>query len=293
MTVRSLIAATVFVAALALPASGQPPVHVTSWATSDIPLGIAIGPDGLLYVGAQSGGAAKAHVYDTGGVEQLWLGGTSPETYGIGFLSNGRILVAEYYFPRIDVFAPAGNQLNTWTVAGSHCAFLAVDNADNVYVTDDNGDRVRKLDSSGAPVTDWAVQHPAGIAYLNGKIYVAGMFDQTMYIFQPDGTPVGSFPTGLTRAEQVSVDSSGHLLVADWGASQLRCFSPQGVQLWVLGPSIPGYSAGTCRFTSVAGGPDGAIYVGDYDHRRVVVLGEQPTPAAPSTWGQVKDRYRR
>jgi hypothetical protein len=39
--------------------------------------------------------------------------------------------------------------------------------------------------------------------------------------------------------------------------------------------------------------PDGTIYAGGFDHKRIVVLAEQPTAATPFTWGQVKDRYRR
>ena len=269
------------------------PVHVTSWPTWDIPLGIAVGSDGLLYVCTQSGGAAMARVFDADGTEMSRIGEVSPETYGVGFLSNGRILISDYYHGRIGVFAPAGNRVDTWTIGGFNAAFLAVDAADNVYVTDDNGDRVRKLDGTGQVVASWAVTHPAGVTCLNGKVYVAGMFNQTMNIYLPDGTPAGSFPTGLTRAEQLSVDSSGNLVVADWGAQQLRCFTPQGALLWVLGPGIPGYSANTCRFTSVAGGPNGTLYVGDYDHRRVVVLKEETTAATPTSWGLVKDHYRR
>lgn len=289
---KTRLACLLVLAVLATPAIAQPS-YVTSWPTADIPLGLGLASNGLLYVSSQSGGSTKAHVYNSSGVEVGQVGGVSPEIYGVGFLGNGNLVLAQYYFSKLDVYTPAGTLVTSWTIAASAAGFLAVDGGDNVYVSDGPGDRVRKVDNTGQVVASWPVTHPAGVAYSNGKVYVAGQFNQTMSVFLPDGTPVGSFPTGLTRAEQVCVDASGNLLVADWDAYQLRAFSPGGTLLWVLGPNIPGYGANPCRFTSVIAAPDGTIYAGDFDHDRVVVLKEQPTPAEPSTWGKVKDHYRR
>ena len=296
MPSRSVIAASALAATLYfLPhcANAQAPVHVTSWPTVDIPLGIAVGPDGLVYVGAQHAGSAMAHVYTQAGDEVNQIGGGSPETYGLGFLGTGELLIARYYDARVDRFTVGGVFLGTWNMGGSNALYLAVDPDDNVYVTDDNGDRVRKVNSAGVPVANWPVAHPSGIAFLNGKVYVAGMFSGTISVFLPDGTPAGSFPTGTTWAEQLSVDNSGNLLLADVGSSQLKCFEPDGTVLWTLGPNIPGYVAGSCKHMSVAQGPNGTLLVGDYDNRRILVLGQQPTAATSVSWGHVKSQYRR
>lgn len=290
MKIRPLLLA--LFAAVATPALAQP-THVASWPTADLPLGIALGSNGWLYVTTQAGATVRAHIYDPTGIEQGQIPGPSFEAYGIGFLGNGELAIADYS-PHVVRLYAAGTLVGAWSAGGTNSGFLTIDGADNLYITDDAGDRIRKFDSAGNLLLSWRIDHPAGPAYFNGRIYVAEMFTQTMRVFLPDSTLVGTFSTaGTLRAEQIGVDSSGNLLVTDWDGRKLRCFTPQGVLLWTVGPTIPGYAAGTCRFTSVAAGPNGLIYAGDFDHRRVVVLREEPTAALPSTWGKVKDQYRR
>jgi DNA-binding beta-propeller fold protein YncE len=193
----------------------------------------------------------------------------------------------------MDVYSPALVRINTWNLPGLLALYLAVDGQDNVYVTDGSGNTVRVFNgSAGVFVAQWTTPYPSGVACLNGLVYVAGMFNGVVSIFTPNGTPAGSFPTGCTWAEQLSVDPAGDLLLADHGLHQLKCFKPDGTLLWVLGPNVPGYAAGTCDFFSVVAGANGTILAGDYTNRRVLVLGEQATPASSASWGSVKARYR-
>ena len=220
-------------------AIAQAPTLITSWPTTDLPLGLAIGPTGLVYVGAQHGGSALAHIYTQTGTEIGSIGASSPETYGVGFLHSGDFLVLEYYNRIVNLFSPGGAPDGTWALPGVRALYLAVDDQDNVYVTDDNGDHVRKVNSNGALVGEWATPHPSGVACMNGLVYVAGMWNGLISIYAPDGTPVGSFPTGCTWAEQLTPDGSGNLLLADYGLSQLKCFRPDGTLLWTWGRTFP------------------------------------------------------
>jgi hypothetical protein len=169
---------------------------------------------------------------------------------------------------------------------------MAIDDQDNVFITDDTGDQVRKFDSSGTLLAQWPTPHPAGVVFLNGLVYVAGMYNGTMSIYAPDGTPAGSFPTGCTWAEQLTADGSGNLLLADHGLHQLKNFSPGGTLLWTMGPNVPGYGPGTCDFFSVAPGPNNTILAGDFANRRILVLGWEVVPTKLSSWGRVKATYR-
>jgi len=287
-------AAAILVLALTLgpaTAGAQAPTFLTSWQTADIPLGMAIDAGGSVYVGAQDGGSARAHVYTQSGTPLGAIPGGN-ETYGVGFLHTGELLLANYYAHSVQVFGAGGAPLGSWPLPGSNALDLAVDELDNVYITSDNSDHVYKVDHAGSALADWSSPHPAGVAYLGGKVYVAGMWNGLVSVYAPDGTPSGSFPTGCTWAEQLSVDAAGDLLLADHGLHQLKCFKPDGTLLWTLGPGVPGYGPGSCDFFSVTPGAGGTILVGDYANRRVLVFGGQPTSTATSSWGRLKARYR-
>jgi hypothetical protein len=100
------LALQVAIALLPTTAIAQAPQLLNSWPTADLPIGIAIDPQGLAYVGTQFGGAVQVHVYNQVGIEVGSLGGVSPENYGLGFLRNGDVLVAEYYNRVVDVYSP-------------------------------------------------------------------------------------------------------------------------------------------------------------------------------------------
>ena len=294
MRCRALLIALLLTSCQILQATNsaaQAPGLLTSWPTVDRPLGMAIDAAGLLYVGAQSGAAARAHVYSqAGSALGAFLGGN--ETYGVAFLHTGELLLANYYGHSVEVFGGGGGLIGSWPEPGSNALYLAVDDLDNVYVTSDNTDHVYKLDHTGVPVTDWVSPHPAGVAYLGGKVYVAGMWNGLISIYAPDGTPSGAFSSGATWAEQLAVDAAGHLLLADHGLRQLKCFTPDGALLWTIGPVVPGYAPRDCDFISVVQGSGGTILAGDYLNRRVLVFGAQPTAATASTWGALKAKYR-
>jgi streptogramin lyase len=269
------------------------PGFVTSWNSIGIPTGLLADGLGHVFSTCESGSGAALRKFDLNGNLLAVFGASDPyEGYGVARLSDGSIAAVDYYGRRLQRFDENGLLLSTWSFGGSRAAYLAVDELDNCYITDDTGDRVRKFTSQGVSLADWASPNPTGIAYAGGIVYVAAREAGLLSKYAPDGTTLGSFPTGLTDAEQLSIDGLGNLFVADWGAYQLRKFAPNGTVTWTLSSSVPGYSFGPVRYHGVTVASDGTIYVGDYDHRRILVFKEGLTPTASMSWGQLKARFR-
>jgi streptogramin lyase len=291
---RRILPAVAFLLTLipAVAANAQP-AFVTSWNSVGIPLGLLLDGAGHLYSTCEDGSGAVLRKFDLTGNLLAVFGDTNPyEGYGVVRLSDGSIAVADYYGKRVQRFDDGGTLLSSWPTGGLSAVYLAADASDNLYLTDGEGDRARKFSKPGVLLADWASPHPTGIGYFGGIVYVVGRNNGTVSKYGPTGTPMGSFPTGLTAAIQLAIDASGNLYIADWGAFQLRKFAPNGAVLWTQSSVVPGYAFGPLRQHGVTVATDGTIYVGDYDHRRVLVFSQGSTAAAATSWGQLKARFR-
>lgn len=273
-------------------ALSAPLTFIGSWTSTGIPCGLALGGNGTLYVGDEDNGVGL-RLFSQGGVP---LGTFDPggaiESYGIGFLSDQSVVFTDYYGTRVLRFAANGTFLSQFPTGGSVSSWLAVDESDNVYVVDDNGDMVRKFTKTGALITQWSVNHPAGIAYTEGKVFVTEMWAGQVNIYTPGGVPQGSFPNGATFAEQLTANGAGLLYLGDHGTHQLRCFTTGGALQWTLGPAVPGYPFASPDLFSVTQAPDGTLFVGDFTNRNVLIFVPSPTATSPDTFGALKARYR-
>lgn len=287
---RALFGPTALFLLWASAATAQAPTYLRSWPTFDVlPLGLA------------SDGTTRLYAVDELGV--LWMyaqAGTSlcnitshsgHEGYGVAVLSDGTIVAAEYSGPFVNRTSKYCVPISSWTTGGPP-TYLAVDNADNVYVTEDNSDKVQVFTKDGAFVREWPSPHPTGIAIHAGVVYVVGHLDGLIHSYMLDGTPVGSFAHGLCCPDQLAADANGRLYAADKSLGQIRCFAANGTALWTVGPNVSGYPYNPARFVSVTVASDGTIFAGDYDHRRFVVLGAGVTPALRSSFGALKAHYR-
>ena len=289
-----LVACAVLVVAAAPRAALSAPVtFIGSFPAGGIPCGLGLGPNGTLYV-ADEYNNIGLHLFSQSGVPMgTFDPGGAIESYGIGFLSDGSVVFADYYGKRVLHYSTGGVFLGQFSTGGLVSSWLAVDPSDNIYVVDDNGDRVRKFTSTGALITDWYVNHPAGIAFTEGKVFVTEMWAGHINVYLPDGTPQGSFSNaGATFAQQLHANGAGLLYLGDHGTDMLRCFNTAGVLQWTLGPAVAGYPYANAELFSVAQAPDGTLFVGDFNNNNVLIFTPSPTATVRNTFGALKARYR-
>ncbi len=251
------------------------------------PSGVAVGPDGILYVADASnhrirkvdpttgqtttlaGNGTRGYVDGTGGPT-----GTTQFSVPIGIAvdANGTVFVADRNNNRIRKIAPDGA---TTTLAGNGTAGfvdgtggpngttqfkspngVAVDASGNVYVADTQNNRIRKIAADGTTTT------------LAGG---AG--------FDVDGT---GGPTGTARFDGpslIAIDSGGSLYVPDIFGNRIRKIDATTGQTTTLaGAGSRGYidgtggRSGTTRFNGPNGvGVDvsGNVYVADSGNNRI------------------------
>lgn len=129
-----------------------------------------------------------------------------------------------------------------------------MDNDGNVYFVDRGNARVRRIDASGVITTI------AG----NGRDGYSG-----------DGGPATD--ARLKQPEHLCGDPQGNVYVADTFYSRIRKIDLAGIITTVAGDGSQSFSgdggpamkAGLSKFSGVAIGSDGALYVADSGHNRV------------------------
>ena len=243
-----------------------------------LPSGIAVGPDGFVYV-ADSANNALRKISPAGVVSTL---AGSPGNFGtfdgpgstalfdfpagLAVDESGMIFVADSYNHTIRRVTPGGEVSTVAGLAGtngssdgtgatarfSYPAGLQVDGSGNIYVADHSNYTIRKITPGGVVSTF------AGSAGVYGS---------------NDG--VGSAATFAT-VSGLAFDGIGNLYVADEGNSRIRKITP-GAAVTTLagGGSAPGSEDGTgaaARFrypSGIAATAAGELYVADTDNLTV------------------------
>ncbi|HYW48040.1 MAG TPA: hypothetical protein VE959_34570 [Bryobacteraceae bacterium] len=129
---------------------------------------------------------------------------------------------------------------------------LALDTSGNIYIAETGANRIRK-------VSDGIITTVAGSG-------VPG--------YSGDGGPATS--AQLLHPDQVAVDGSGNLYIADYSNNRVRKVS-NGIITTVAGTGVPGYSGdgaaatnATLHFpSSVAVTPSGDLYIAEYWNQRI------------------------
>ncbi len=170
------------------------------------PQGIAISPDGLVYIADQTNNRIVV-LHPNGTVSGSFSGVApySPSTLsnvldGITVSPSGKIYVSDHEYNRLVVFGPDGIPLRTITNLSplSPDRFhgprgLAFTPDGDLYVTDCYNGRIIVLNPDGTALKSFMTSNhcPQGIAYSasTGYLYTAQSDDSVIEVFNPDGTP--------------------------------------------------------------------------------------------------------
>ena len=247
----------------------------TTAASFSNPIGMAMGPDGNIYVA--DAGNYKIRKITSAGAVTTFAGTGGPgannggalsgasfnSPFGICFDQLGNMYVADYFNNLIRKITPSGT-VSTYAGNGtqgyqdglaSQAEFnnptgVAADALGNVYVADYGNHMIRKITPDGT-VSVLAGQQTAGYADLQGT---AAKF----------GGP-----------QTIALDPQGDLIVADKSNNMIRLISPNGTVSTLAGQLTAGYADATgtlAKFSYPAGiaiDPSGNIYVPDYNNNRI------------------------
>jgi DNA-binding beta-propeller fold protein YncE len=177
------------------------------------PLGVAVGPDGRVYV-TETGGERKIHIYDSLGQQELGS------------------------------FSPLDSETVEWVPV-----YVAVDPAGDVYVSDRAGATIFIFSADGTPkgevplpegTEEW---HPLALTFdAAGNLYVADVTPEKHRILVLD--PAGNLKLSFgTQGEQqgefwypngIVVDDLGRIFVTDSNNGRMQAFDEDGKFLFLI-----------------------------------------------------------
>jgi sugar lactone lactonase YvrE len=259
-----------------------------------------------------------------------WNSGTANdrfnEPYGIAFDSAGNVYISDKNNHRIQVFNGAGTYLTTLGATANpgsdnaHFRYprhIAIDPNNRLYVADTDNHRVQIFDVANVGAITYLAtlgvtgasgsdnghfNAPQGVAVdmTQGRIHVADGYNYRVQVF---GYATRAYQQTLTEGSfigDVAVDAAGYLYVAkswsehgvvrqfDSNLNFVRNYGTQGVPYLTDGYHYewPG---------AVAVAPDGSIYIGEREGKRLVKLNAagvlQWSRGVPGVWGTDNNHF--
>lgn len=274
------------------------------------PRGIAVGPDGFIYV-ADAGNHRIQKFTADGQFVAAWGRNSTLQTetgrpqgfnepWDVAVASDGAIYVADTWNHRVQKLDAQGNLVTAWGLfgqygprdAGGESAFygprgLAVGADGRVYVADTGNKRVQVFNPDGQFAGQWGgagavegyLDEPVGIAVdaVEGAVYVADTWNRRVQVFDPSGNflrqwPIRGWDTGLPDEKPyLAVDGQGRVYVTDPGHYRVLVFDSLGNYLLSFGE----YGFDERSFglpVGIAAAEDGTVYVTDSQGNRVLVF---------------------
>jgi sugar lactone lactonase YvrE len=270
------------------------------------PRGIALAPDGSLYV-ADSGNNRIQHLSPDGNVLQVWgsfadvskgkaPGGTFNEPWGVAVAPDGSVYVADTWNYRIEKFTSDGKFLQMWgsgPAEGNDQFYgprgLAVDSLGHVFVADTGNKRIVIFDGSGNFLGEFGapgaqvgqLDEPVDITLdAQGIAYVTDTWNQRIQVFNPDATRLiysasaewdvnGWSGNGLDNKPFITVDAAGTVSVTDPEVCRIISFSAstgKATQVWDGCTSSTAYQLPTGLVSDASGG----LWVTDANNGKLV-----------------------
>jgi DNA-binding beta-propeller fold protein YncE len=247
------------------------------------PYGIAVGPDGRIYVADTFGKAI--HVYDLAKSQYSTIDVAGDSLIGVAW-GGGRLFVTDSATGRLLCLDPKGRVL--WT-RGPKDGFLRptglVAGDDRVYVVDTVGNRVIVLNFAGAIVDFFGERgdapgqfnFPTNIARsADGRLYVTDAMNFRVQVFDAAGRyqrvfgHLGDGPGDFDKPKGIAVDSEGHIYVVEGLNDVVQIFDGTGALLLQFGGS--GSNDGQFWLPSGIAIKNDMVYVADAANRRVEVF---------------------
>jgi DNA-binding beta-propeller fold protein YncE len=256
------------------------------------PYGIAVSPDGVLYVADTA--ARRVFVFDPDRKVVTFVGesgaGKLAKPIGVAVDREGTVFVADASLNRVFGYRRDGTVAIAIGRDGElkSPSGLAIDRVNRrLYVADStrhqvlcfstaDGAHLRTMGARGGD--DGHFNFPTNLFVDGeGRLYVADTLNFRVQIFDRDGTFVRTFgtqgdtPGTLNRPKGIAVDGEGHIYVADTSFNNFQIFDPQGQLLLFVGSA----GRGPGEFLLPAGlyiDDRDRIYVADQGNSRVQVF---------------------
>jgi len=276
------------------------PVQIVAGAELSAPRGLALAPDGSIYV-ADTGNSRIVRFDANGNILTTWgsrtpdgqsppAPGTFVEPWGVALDARGNVYVADTWNHRVQKFDENGKFLLEWGssagTGGGPDRFwgprgIAAGADGRVYLTDTGNKRVVVFDANGKFLQefnaegDGSLDEPVGVASgADGRVYVADTWNLRVAVFSAGGQFQTSWPVqgwssdSLDNKPYIAVDAQGRMYVTDPEAYRVIVFSPAGEPLAVFGEFGPEENAFGLP-VGIASTADGTLWVLDAGNNRL------------------------
>ena len=243
-------------------------------------LGVAVGPDGLLYCSDINGQVTILN--RQGQVIRSFKVKSGGSLYGIALSRTGNVIVSDYNNCYISIYTAAGEFVRQFGGKGkdqgqlSNPFGVAVNKEGHIFVAENGGHCVSVFTEEGTFLyrfghkgkAEGEFNYPNYILITpDDLVYVTDAGNDRIQVFQQNGQFIRQFGNGIVKGPQgIAVTSDGHIVVALVGANKLSIFTQDGQcvhEVTDIGLTVP---------YGVAVDSDGLIYIADFDNSRVVVL---------------------
>ena len=275
------------------------------------PRGVAIGPEGFVYVAdtfnhrvqkfdPNGKSVTEWGVYGSPGSEDAGAIVLN-EPWGIAVSSDRYVYVADTWNHRIQKFTSEGEFVTSWGGFGDGSDMLsmwgprsvAIGPKGRVYVADTGNKRISVFDDDGNPLLtigsggsrDGEIDEPVGVAVSsNGEVYIADTWNQRVQVFGSDGAYLrqwdvfGWFGQSLDNKPYLALDHRNNVYISDPEGYRILVSDSEGNPLMSWGD----YGAADDGFILPAGialSTRGDVYVVDSGNHRIMKF------AVEGLWG--------